>query len=73
MRLYLHAGLDLNEAVSFWSELTDIPREQFTKPYRAVPDPSIRKTKHPLGCPAVVYTTDDAPPSTPPEPADRTR
>jgi transcriptional regulator with XRE-family HTH domain len=45
----------LEEAVHFWSELTAIPPNQFIKPYRAVPDPSIRRSKHPLGCPAVGY------------------
>jgi transcriptional regulator with XRE-family HTH domain len=55
VRLYLHQGLDLEEAVHFWSELTAIPPNQFIKPYRAVPDPSIRRSKHPLGCPAVGY------------------
>ena|SRR5437899_10487882 len=56
LRLYLHEGLDLDAAVAFWSELTGIPRAQFGKPYRAVPDPSIRKSKHPMGCPAVRYS-----------------
>jgi transcriptional regulator with XRE-family HTH domain len=54
--LYLHRGLDLDAAVAFWSGLTEIPPEQFTKPYRAVPDPSIRRSKHPMGCPAIVYS-----------------
>lgn len=56
MQLYLHQGLDLDAAVAFWSELTAIPPEQFQKPYRAVPDPSIRRAKHVMGCPAVVYS-----------------
>ena len=55
VRLYLHEGLDLDAALSFWSELTAIPIAQFTKPYRAEPDPSIRKAKHPMGCPAIDY------------------
>jgi hypothetical protein len=54
--LYLHEGLDLDAAAEFWAELTLIPRSQHTKPYRAVPDPSIRRAKHPMGCPRVVYT-----------------
>jgi hypothetical protein len=54
-RLYLHDGLDLEEALSFWSALTRIPLEQFGKPYRAVPDPSIRRAKHPRGCAYVIY------------------
>jgi hypothetical protein len=56
LRLYLHQGLDLDAANGFWSELTDIPVAQFGAPYRAVPDSSIRSTKHPLGCPCVLYS-----------------
>ena len=56
VRLYLHQGLDLEAATSFWSTLTGIPTEQFGRPYRAIPDPSIRRSKHPLGCPAVGYS-----------------
>lgn len=55
-RLYLHQGLDIDAANRFWSDLTGIPVSQFGKPHRAVPDPSIRKSKHPLGCPSVSYT-----------------
>lgn len=55
LALYLHQGLDLESAVAFWSRLTAIPAAQFTKPYRAVPDPSIRRAKHPEGCASVVY------------------
>jgi Homeodomain-like domain len=49
-RVYLHQGLDLEGAEAFWSDLTRIPRSQFGKPYRAVPDPSIRRNKHEHGC-----------------------
>ncbi len=45
----------LQAAIGFWSALTAIDRRQFTKPYRAVADPSRRRAKHVLGCPAVVY------------------
>ena len=55
--LYLHEGLDLDAAVAFWSALTQIPPEQYGKPYRAVPDPSIRRTKHPLGCASVSFSS----------------
>jgi hypothetical protein len=55
LRLYLHEGLDLAAANTFWSELTGIPPTQFGKPYRAKPDPSIRRAKHPMGCPSVQY------------------
>jgi transcriptional regulator with XRE-family HTH domain len=56
LRLYLHEGLDLDAAFRFWSKRTAIPVAQFLKPYRAVADPSIRLTKHPRGCPAIVYS-----------------
>jgi hypothetical protein len=56
LRLYLHEGFDIDAANEFWSELTAIPLTQFGKPYRAVADPSIRRAKHPFGCPAVVYS-----------------
>jgi hypothetical protein len=56
VRLYLHQGLDLDGAIAFWSELTRIPASQFSKPYRAVPDPSIRHAKHVHGCVGVRYS-----------------
>jgi hypothetical protein len=57
LRLYLHDGLDLQAANAYWSELTGIPISRFRTPYRAVPDPSIRRSKHPMGCPAVCVTS----------------
>ena len=56
VRLYLHVGLDLATAIAFWSALTGIPPSQFVKPYRAVPDPSIRRAKHVHGCVTVSYS-----------------
>ncbi len=56
LRLYLHAGLDIDRAIGFWSGVTGIPPEQFLKPYRAVPDSSIRRAKHPMGCPSICYS-----------------
>jgi transcriptional regulator with XRE-family HTH domain len=56
VRLYLHEGLDLAAAIAYWSALTDIPPSQFGKPYRAVPDPSIRHAKHVHGCVTVSYS-----------------
>jgi hypothetical protein len=56
VRLYLHQGLDLAAAIAFWSELTGIPPSQFIKPYRAVPDSSIRNAKHVHGCVGVRYS-----------------
>jgi hypothetical protein len=55
VRLYLHEGLDLDAAEEFWSELLEIPRSRFRTPYRAVADPTRRRTKHVNGCPAVTY------------------
>lgn len=57
LTIYLHQGLDLDAAEAFWSGVTDVPRTQFTKAYRAVPDPSIRKSKHPMGCARVSYSS----------------
>jgi hypothetical protein len=56
VQLYLHQGLDLESARDMWSSVTGIPLTQFGKPYRAVPDPSIRKAKHPNGCPGITYS-----------------
>ncbi|MBV9953289.1 MAG: helix-turn-helix domain-containing protein [Acidimicrobiia bacterium] len=55
VQLYLHEGLDLEAALDFWSELLAIPRRQMIKPYRAIPDASIRRAKHAMGCPGVYY------------------
>jgi hypothetical protein len=54
-RVYLHEGLSIEAAEQFWSELTAIPLTQFKAPYRAKPDPSIRRTKHVNGCMYVYY------------------
>ena len=56
LRLYLHEGLDLAATIAYWSALTAIPPSQFGKPYRAVPDPSIRHAKHVHGCVTVSYS-----------------
>jgi hypothetical protein len=57
MRLYLHEGLDLEAATTMWSQVSGIPAEQFSQPYRAFADPSIRITKHVHGCATVVYNS----------------
>jgi hypothetical protein len=56
LAIYLHQGLDLSAAMAYWSACTGIPESQFTKPYRAVPDPSIRHAKHVHGCVTVSYS-----------------
>jgi hypothetical protein len=56
VRLYLHEGLDLKEAIRYWSQITAIPAGQFGKAYRAVPDPSIRRAKHVHGVVGVSYS-----------------
>jgi hypothetical protein len=55
IRVYLHEGLDLDRAETFWAEVTGIPRSQFNRPYRAKADPSIRHAKHEHGCVYVDY------------------
>jgi hypothetical protein len=55
VRVYLHEGLDLDAAETFWSEVTGVPRQQFRTPYRAEADPSIQRTKHEYGCVYVRY------------------
>jgi hypothetical protein len=54
-RVYLHEGLDLDAAEDHWSNVTGIPRAQFGKPYRAIADPTMRSTKHEMGCVYVSY------------------
>ena len=54
-RVYLHEGLDLERAETFWSTLTGVPRRQFRRAHRAVPDASIRHNKHEHGCAYVYY------------------
>ena len=56
VHLYLHQGLDLAAAIAYWSALTSIPPSQFLKPYRALPDPSIRHAKHVHGCVGIGYS-----------------
>jgi hypothetical protein len=56
VHLYLHQGLDLATAVAYWSAVTRIPPAQFLRPYRAAPDPSIRRAKHVHGCVGVGYS-----------------
>jgi len=53
--LYLHEGLDLAAAQTFWSNVTSIPIAQFVRPYRAVPDVGIRNNKHEYGCVSIRY------------------
>ena len=55
VRVYLHQGLDLDAAESHWSVVTGVPRAQFGASYRAIADPSIRRTKHEFGCVYVSY------------------
>lgn len=56
VKLYLHEGLDLDEAERFWSAVTDIPPQQFRAPYRAVADPTRPTAKHVHGCATVGYS-----------------
>lgn len=56
VRVYLHDGLDLEAAERRWARVTGVPRTQFGAPYRAVADPTIRRTRHQYGCAYVRYT-----------------
>lgn len=56
VRLYLHEGLDIDGATSFWSQLTAIPAAQFCQPHRAVPDATVRHNKHLHGCATIRYS-----------------
>jgi transcriptional regulator with XRE-family HTH domain len=60
VRLYLHEGLDVTAATAFWSSMTGIPTNQFTKPYRAAADPTRRHSKHEHGCVGVDYRSASA-------------
>jgi hypothetical protein len=53
--LYAGDGAKGEMEVFHWAEITGIPVEQFTRPYRAVPDASIRHNKHVHGCAHVRY------------------
>jgi hypothetical protein len=55
-KVYLHDGLDLDAAESFWSRVLEIPLNQFSKPYRAVADPTRRTSKHANGCATLLYS-----------------
>jgi hypothetical protein len=53
--LYAGDGAKGEMEVFHWAEITGIPVEQFTRPYMAVPDASIRHNKHVHGCAHVRY------------------
>lgn len=56
VRVYLHKGLDLDAAEASGQRRPVVPRTQFRKAHRAVPDPSIRRNKHEHGCAYVYYS-----------------
>ena len=56
VRIYLHEGLDLEAATTFWAEVTGVPAVQFGRGYRARPDPTIRTNKHEFGCAYLQYS-----------------
>ncbi len=48
--LYIHNNLDVDKAKRFWSRITGIPLDQFTKTYIVKNDlRRLRKVKHPYG------------------------
>ena len=53
--LYLHVGLDLDEAIAHWADVTGVPPAQFNRPYRAIPDATLRTSRHVHGCATVRY------------------
>jgi Putative ATPase subunit of terminase (gpP-like) len=55
-KVYLHQGLDLEAAQAFWSKVLDIPLDRFSKPYRAIADPTRRTSKHLNGCATLLYS-----------------
>jgi transcriptional regulator with XRE-family HTH domain len=55
--VYLHEGLNLQAAETYWADVTGIPLSQFNKPYRATVRPeTLRTAKHPKGCATVTYS-----------------
>ena len=56
VHLYLHADLDLHQAIGFWHAVTGIPPDQFIAPYRAVADPTHRQRRHVHDCVGVRYS-----------------
>ena len=55
MKIYLHSDLDLLAATRFWSEVTEIPVEQFRTPYWVSVGPTRRTNRHVNGCATVSY------------------
>ena len=55
-KLYLQQGLYLDASRGHWSNVLDIPESRFGTPYRAVSDPSRRRSKHVHGCATVLYS-----------------
>ena len=56
MKIYLHSDLDLEAATRFWSEVSEIPIEQFRSPYRVAVGPTRRTNRHVNGCATVSYS-----------------
>jgi hypothetical protein len=57
MHVYLHEGLDLNEAEEHWSMVSGVPRAQFGSPTIVPADPTIRHSKHVFGCCYIRYSS----------------
>jgi transcriptional regulator with XRE-family HTH domain len=56
MRVYLHEGLNLEAAQTFWSDVSGVPLSQFGAAYRAKANETIRVNKHPYGCAYLRYS-----------------
>ena len=57
IRVYLHEDCDLNEANTFWSQLSDIPVTQFSAPHRVRVAATRRQRRHVYGCAHVRYSS----------------
>jgi hypothetical protein len=55
-RIYLHAEQNLTAATRYWSEVLDIPEQQFGTPQIVNRTAALRRTKHVNGCVYVVYS-----------------
>ena len=56
MKLHLHDDLDLEAATVFWSQVTGVPIDQFTKPSRPRSGPRRTSKRHLNGCATIIYS-----------------
>lgn len=59
VRIWLHNGLDINESKKYWSELLNIPENQFIKSYISKSTTNYTKNLHNFGiCSIIFYDTN---------------